>query len=64
MPGIMNLYSLYHKDGLIGSDIIDLIKLWSRIPNNAAFIQLFLPEISAVIQGFWVSCYNNNAIEI
>jgi hypothetical protein len=42
MPGIINLYSKYYSDGLIGSDIVDLLKIWARVPNNQAFIEQFL----------------------
>jgi|LauGreDrversion4_2_1035121.scaffolds.fasta_scaffold2895909_1 hypothetical protein len=38
MPGIIDLYGKYYSDGLIGSDIVDLLKLWARIPNNQAFL--------------------------
>lgn len=34
MPGIIALYSQYYSDGLIGSDIVDLLKIWARIPHN------------------------------
>lgn len=37
MPGIMELYSKYYQDGIIGPDIVELIKLWARLPNNEAF---------------------------
>ena len=43
MPGILDLYSRYYQDGMIGPDIVDLIKVWARIPNNLAFSELFLP---------------------
>ena len=42
MPGIIQLYAKYYSDGMIGQDIVDLLKLWARIPKNMAFIQLFL----------------------
>lgn len=42
MPFIVELYGKYYSDGLIGSDIVDLLKLWARVPNNHAFAQGFL----------------------
>jgi hypothetical protein len=42
MPGIIELYGRYYSDGMIGADIVDLLKLWARIPKNTAFTQLFL----------------------
>ena len=46
MPGVLELYNHYSKDGLVGQDIVDLVKLWARIPHNEAFTQLFLPQIA------------------
>lgn len=44
MPGIIELYGKYHSDGMIGADIVDLLKLWAKIPKNQAFTQLFLHQ--------------------
>ena len=53
MPGIIALYSKYYSDGLIGSDIVDLLKLWARIPRNEAFAKLFFePHIFQVLSTF------------
>ena len=53
MPGIIQLYSRYYSDGMIGADIVDLLKLWARIPHNTAFTQLFLhQQIYPVIKQF------------
>jgi hypothetical protein len=41
MPGIISLYFKYYSAGLIGSDIVDLLKIWARVPNNQAFIEQF-----------------------
>jgi len=38
MPGIIALYGKYYSDGMIGADIVDLLKLWAKIPRNQAFI--------------------------
>lgn len=53
MPGILKLYNRYYCDGLIGNDIVDLIKQWASIPNNETFKRVFLPEIFAVIGQFY-----------
>jgi hypothetical protein len=45
MPSILSLYSKYQNDGLVGSDIVDLIKVWARIPYNEPFVTIFLPEV-------------------
>ena len=42
MPAIVELYGRYYSDGLIGSDIVDLLKIWARVPNNQSFAQGFL----------------------
>ena len=44
MPGIISLYGKYYSDGMIGQDIVDLLKVWAKIPKNQAFIQLFLHQ--------------------
>jgi hypothetical protein len=54
MPGIIELYSQFHSDGLIGADIVDLLKLWAKIPHNEAFRKLFLePHIVSIITSFY-----------
>lgn len=54
MPGIINLYSRYYSDGLIGADIVDLLKIWARVQNNQAFIEQFLTShIFEVIRQYY-----------
>lgn len=54
MPGIIQLYSQYYNDGMIGSDIVDLLQLWARIPGNQTFITLFLePHIFTIINQYY-----------
>lgn len=56
MPGIIELYGRYHSDGMIGADIVDLLKLWARIPKNTAFSQLFLiQQIYQVIKQVYIA---------
>jgi len=43
MPVIMDAYSKYYQDGIIGSDIVEIIKTWARLPNNEIFSKIFLP---------------------
>jgi hypothetical protein len=38
MPGIIQLYGQYYSDGMIGADIVDLLKLWAKVPKNDTFI--------------------------
>ncbi len=38
------MYGKYYSDGMIGADIVDLLKLWAKIPRNKAFIELFLHQ--------------------
>ena len=41
---------------MIGQDIVDLLKLWARIPKNPAFTQLFLhQQIYPVIKQFYTA---------
>jgi hypothetical protein len=54
MPGIIELYAHYYGDNMVGSDIVDLLKLWAKIPNNQAFITLFLePHVFTIVQQFY-----------
>ncbi len=65
MPGIIELYHRYYNDGLIGQDIVDLLKLWARIPQNEAFITLFLQQhiLPVITQFYKVRCTAINEIE-
>eukprot|EP00347_Sterkiella_histriomuscorum_P016065 403354618 len=64
MPSVMELYSKYYQDGIIGPDIVDLIKLWARFPDNQAFAQLFLPQVNIIIQQYYnYTCQQSNPIE-
>ncbi len=54
MPGLIQLYAQYHQDGMIGQDIVDLLKMWARVPKNEAFTELFLyKQIYPVIQQYF-----------
>ena len=46
MENILQLYNKYHQDGLLGDDIVDLIRIQSSIPGNQSFKQHFLPMIN------------------
>jgi len=37
MPLIATLYDKYHQDGLLGDDIVDLIKIQASISGNEGF---------------------------
>jgi hypothetical protein len=50
MPGIIELYGRYYSDGMIGADIVDLLKLWARIPKNTAFTYLFLLPLASSLE--------------
>lgn len=43
MQKIAQLFEKYHQDGLLGDDIVDLIKIHAAIPGNIAFKEVFLP---------------------
>ncbi|CDW89210.1 UNKNOWN [Stylonychia lemnae] len=64
MPVIMDAYQKYYQDGIIGSDIVEIIKIWARLPNNDIFSKIFLPQVNQVItQYYQYTCTNINAIE-
>lgn len=64
MPAIVELYARYYSDGLIGSDIVDLLKLWARVPNNQAFTQGFLKtHVLGVLRQYYHSVMRGSAGE-
>jgi hypothetical protein len=58
MENILQLYNKYHQDGLLGDDIVDLIRIQSSIPGNQSFKQQFLPMINQTIEIFY-NCVMN-----
>jgi len=52
MQKIAHLHEKYHQDGLLGEDILDLIKIQAAIPGNIAFKQVFLPMVQRTIEIF------------
>lgn len=49
---------------MIGPDIVELIKLWARIPNNEAFVALLLPQVQGVMQNYYQHlCTSPNELE-
>lgn len=58
MANIMVLYNKFHQDGLLGDDIVDLIRIQSSIPGNLQFKSSFLPLIKKTIEIFY-NCVMN-----
>lgn len=48
----MELFEKYHQDGMLGEDILTLIKLLARIPNNDSFKGAVLPQVFKVVTQF------------
>jgi hypothetical protein len=53
MTNIQALYWKYHQEGLLGDDIVDLIRIQSCIPQNTAFKQTFLPMVKQTLEVFY-----------
>lgn len=53
MQRIAALYDKYHQDGLLGDDIVDLIKILAAISGNEGFKQVFWPVIERTIEVFY-----------
>jgi hypothetical protein len=58
MDNILVLYNKYHQDGLLGDDIVDLIRILSSVPGNQSFKTCFLPQIKKTIEVFY-NCVMN-----
>ncbi len=46
---VIKLYKVYYQDGLIGPDLVELLIVWARIPDNKGFVDKMLPLVSEVV---------------
>ena len=45
LPAVLQLFSTFHKDAMLSSDILTLIRVLGNVDDTSTFRQLVLPQV-------------------